>query len=80
MTDAEDRLAAQPAARSAYPIVLRLLRNWRFRRRLTKLTNLNNRLLQDIGLRRDDLDWALNRPLTVNESHKLIRIVRRCTD
>ena len=80
MTHTEARLAAQPAARSVRLIFLRLLRNWHFRRRLAKLTYLNNRLLEDIGLRREDLDWALSGPLPVNKSEKLMPIVRRRTD
>jgi uncharacterized protein YjiS (DUF1127 family) len=80
MTHTEARLATQPAARSLRSIALRLLRNWLFRRRLAKLTNQNNRLLQDIGLTREDLDWALSRPLAINRSDKLRQIVLRRRD
>jgi uncharacterized protein YjiS (DUF1127 family) len=78
MTHTEARLAA--VARSPRSIALRLLRNWLLRHRLAKLTNQNNRLLQDIGLTREDLDWALSRPLAVNGPDKLKQIVLRRTD
>ena len=80
MTHTEARLAIQSAARSPRSIALRLLRNWLFRRRLAKLTNHNNRLLQDIGLTREDLDWALSHQLAINRSDKLRQIVLRRTD
>jgi uncharacterized protein YjiS (DUF1127 family) len=80
MTYTQARLAIQPAVRSPRSIALRLLRNWLFRLRLAKLTNQNNRTLQDIGLRREDMDWALSRPLAVDRLGKLKQIVLRHTD
>jgi len=80
MTNTEARVATQSVARSPRSIAFRLLRNWRFRRRLAKLTHQNNRLLQDIGLTREDLGWALSRPLAINRSDKLRQMVLRRTD
>jgi uncharacterized protein YjiS (DUF1127 family) len=72
--------AAQPAARSARSIFHFLLVNWHSRRRLAKLRKTNDRLLRDIGLKREDVDWVLSRPLTGNAPDELRRILLRCTD
>jgi uncharacterized protein YjiS (DUF1127 family) len=80
MTHTAARLAGQRAARSPRSIAIRVLRNWLFRRRLAKLTIQNNRLLQDIGVKREDLYWMLSSPLTANRSDKLRRILVLRTD
>lgn len=73
-------VSTQPAARSARMIFQRLLVDWHSRRRLAKLIKLNDRLLQDIGLKREDLDWALSRRPAGFESDEVKRILLRSTD
>ena len=79
MTHSEARLVAQPAARSVRSIYRRLLVNWHSRRRLAKLKKLNDRLLRDIGLKREDLQWTLSRS-PIGGSDDLRRILLRRTD
>jgi uncharacterized protein YjiS (DUF1127 family) len=46
----------------AFPALRRMLRNWLTRRQLHKLQHLDDYLLNDIGLSRDDLHWGLSLP------------------
>ncbi len=55
----------------------RLFRNWRSRRRLARLRDLDDHLLADIGVRREEVDRALALPLTVNSGEALQRKARR---
>ncbi len=47
-------------------ILGRLIRNWRARRAVARLDLLDDRMLRDIGLTREDLRWASGLPLSVN--------------
>jgi hypothetical protein len=49
----------------------RLFANWRARRAVAHLETLDDHLLRDIGLDRQDLRWASNLPLTVNPAMAL---------
>ena len=51
-------------------------RAWQNRRRLSKLKDLDDHLLADVGLTRDDLDWALHLPFAVNPVIELQRRAR----
>ncbi len=44
----------------------RLLRNWKARRRIASLGNFDDYMLKDIGVTRDEVQWAVGLPLTVN--------------
>jgi hypothetical protein len=44
----------------------RIARNWRARRAVVRLENLDDCLLLDAGLYRSDLHWAAGLPLTIN--------------
>ena len=44
----------------------RILRNWKARRRVVNLGNFDDYLLKDIGITRDEVQWAAGLPLTVN--------------
>ena len=44
----------------------RVLRNWWKRRTLRKLQDLDDHLLYDIGLTRDEIDHALRLPLSID--------------
>jgi uncharacterized protein YjiS (DUF1127 family) len=43
-----------------------LIRNWRARRAVARLDRLDDHMLRDIGITREDLRWAAGLPLTVN--------------
>jgi len=47
-------------------IARRLLRNWKARRRIASLTTYDDYMLRDIGVTREDVQWAQGLPLTVN--------------
>ena len=57
-----------------------LIRNWFARRRLRKVAELDDWLLQDIGLTRDDVEQVAHMPLDRNPSWELKRIrnAERC--
>ena len=44
----------------------RLVRNWKAKRRIVALGNFDDYMLQDIGITRDEVQWAAGLPLTVN--------------
>jgi uncharacterized protein YjiS (DUF1127 family) len=44
----------------------RLLKNWLARRAITKLDSVDDHLLKDIGVTKEDLRWAQGLPLTCN--------------
>ena len=48
-----------------------LLRNWRARSKVRALHDLDDRMLADIGVRRDEVIWASHLPLTANAALQL---------
>ena len=44
----------------------RLVRNWKAKRRIVALGNFDDYMLTDIGITRDEVQWAAGLPLTVN--------------
>ena len=46
--------------------VRRLVRNWKAKRRIVALGNFDDYMLRDIGITRDEVQWAAGLPLTVN--------------
>lgn len=44
----------------------RIISNWRTRRELARLSELDDFLLRDIGVTRADVRWAAGLPLTAN--------------
>ncbi len=48
-----------------------LLRNWRARSKVRGLHDLDDRMLADIGVRRDEVIWASYLPLTMNAALEL---------
>ena len=56
---------------------LRLYRNWQVRRLVRNMLNMEDKMLDDIGLRRDELQWAARLPLTVNASIAMHERARR---
>jgi len=48
-----------------------LFRNWRARSKVRALHDLDDRMLADIGVRRDEVIWASYLPLTTNAALEL---------
>lgn len=65
------RAAPKRLSNRVFGKVLRLFENWTARRRLSALRELDDRLLDDIGLRRDEIAWALALPLDRNPAREL---------
>lgn len=47
------------------------IRNWRAKRAISRLEELDDFLLHDIGVTRDEVHWAAGLPLTVNAALQL---------
>ncbi len=59
----------QALSRGEYGIVSflrRVTRNWKAKRRIAALSNFDDYMLRDIGITRDEVQWAAGLPLTVN--------------
>jgi uncharacterized protein YjiS (DUF1127 family) len=59
----------QALSRGEYGIVYflrRVSRNWKAKRRIAALANFDDYMLRDIGITRDEVQWAAGLPLTVN--------------
>ena len=50
-----------------------VLRAWNNRRKLAKLDDLDDHLLADLGITRNDLHWALHLPFAVDPAIELQR-------
>ena len=69
---------AQTAGGSADEgILVRFYHNWQSRRAVSKLAELDNHYLNDIGLTPADVNWAASQPLTVNASLALEERARK---
>ena len=53
---------------NGFSFVSRIWRNWQARRRVTDLGNYDDYMLNDIGVTRDEVEWAAGLPLTVNSA------------
>ena len=51
---------------NGYSLVSRIWRNWQARRRVADLATYDDYMLNDIGITRDEVEWAAGLPLTVN--------------
>ena len=60
---------ARPAA-SGFSLST-LLRNWRARSKVRALDDLDDRMLADIGVRREEVIWASYLPLSTNAALEL---------
>ncbi len=56
-----------------FPAFSRIISNWRKRRRLKELEQLDEHILSDIGVRRADIRAALSQPLSVDPVWELER-------
>jgi uncharacterized protein YjiS (DUF1127 family) len=57
----------------AFAALRRIIGNWWKRRTLRKLQDLDDHLLFDIGLTRDELEFALRLPLSVDPMREFSR-------
>lgn len=48
------------------PFLRRVTRNWKAKRRIAALADLDDYMLRDIGVTRDEVQWAAGLPLTLN--------------
>ena len=48
------------------PFLRRTTRNWKAKRRIAGLGSFDDYMLRDIGVTRDEVQWAAGLPLTVN--------------
>ena len=60
-----------PAAFAAFEqskssFLVRIAENWQARRSVRKLLNMDEYMLRDAGTSRNDVEWAIGLPLTVN--------------
>jgi hypothetical protein len=46
--------------------IVSLFRNWRARSKMAKLATCDEQILKDLGVRRDEVRWALRLPLSQN--------------
>lgn len=83
MREAASFIASQEArmAKSLLASIAELLfvqvSTWRMRRQLARLDDLDDRLLDDIGLERNDVRWALEQPMSVAIGAELRRRAHR---
>lgn len=72
--------AERPFGPATKTLVDRFIQRWmehRARRQLAQLEALDERMLRDMGITREDVYWARNAPLSENAGHQLNRIARR---
>ena len=64
-----DYILNQAISRGEYGIVSllrRVTRNWKAKRRIAALGSFDDYMLRDIGVTREEIQWAAGLPLTVN--------------
>lgn len=71
MTDITLTRSRQHGAQSWVHRLAGRYRNWRARRSVRNLLELDDRMLADIGVRRDEVAWASQLPLAVNAALEL---------
>lgn len=57
--------------------VARFYRTWRTRRKLVHMTDLDDHILEDIGVKRGDIHSVLDLPYSYNAALELQRIAQR---
>ena len=50
----------------------RLVRNWLSQGAIARLARLDDRVLEDVGITRRDIEWARRLPITVNAENALM--------
>lgn len=62
---------------TSHGLLASLYRNWNARRQVRRLQDKENHILDDIGVTRDELDWASQLPLTANAAIELHQVSYR---
>ncbi len=60
----------------SFAALRRTFANWRRRRKLLRLSDLDNHILYDIGIEREEINEALRLPLDLNPLYELDRRAR----
>jgi uncharacterized protein YjiS (DUF1127 family) len=58
---------------AGHGLLAQLWRNWKAKRAVRRLQDLDDNLLADIGVTREEINWALLLPLSVNAALELAR-------
>ncbi len=58
----------------SFSMLVRMVKNWRARRQLRQLRSLDDYLLRDIGLSREELDAWRKQPLTLDPQWEADRL------
>ena len=69
----QGRLAPDGALPALFSHVGKAMRNWIGRRKLKQITELDDHLLCDIGVTREDVRWALDLPFSYDPGLELQR-------
>ena len=51
---------------NGFSLISRVWRNWQARKRVVSLSSYDDYMLKDIGVTREEIQWAAGLPLTVN--------------
>jgi uncharacterized protein YjiS (DUF1127 family) len=65
--------AQQTDQLSGHGIIAHLWRNWKAKQAVRRLQDLDDNILTDIGVTREEINWALLLPLSVNAALELAR-------
>jgi uncharacterized protein YjiS (DUF1127 family) len=65
--------AQQSDQLSGHGLLAQLWRNWKAKRAVRRLQDLDDHLLKDIGVTRDEINWASQLPLSVHAALALTR-------
>jgi uncharacterized protein YjiS (DUF1127 family) len=77
MNDYAYHMAETSGSLAGHGILARLWGNWRARKSVAKLQQLDDYMLRDIGITRDQVLWAKNQPLRINASLALEECARQ---
>ena len=56
---------------NGFSLIHRVWRNWQARKRVVNLSSYDDHMLRDIGVTRDEVQWAAGLPLTINAALSL---------
>ena len=65
-----------PRSSSFWQTLQSRFHNWKTRRKVIALADMDDRLLNDIGVTYDDIIWASKLPLNVNAALEMDRVAR----
>ena len=77
MNDYAHHMAQNSGSLAGYGILAKLWHNWQARKSVAKLAKLDDFMLRDIGLTRDQVSWAKHQSLSINAALALEECVRQ---